>query len=165
MQRGWLFFKAQGGDRALTDFQAAYSAEEGRAREAFKRRPDIRRAELIAAGVHVLRVCVNALLVFPPAFGALALLAVSGWSLDGAMQTLHQVYYAQPAEQQQAMQEGIARAWALLAVMFVAFDMAVADVLTSARPSPLDRAVALHMEQWEGRYVARALGELRQENN
>ena len=84
-------------------------------------------------------------------------LAVSGWSLDAAMQGLHQVYFAQPAEQQQALLEGIVRAWAILAVMFVAFDMAVLDALAPPRLSPLDRAVDLHMRQWEGRYIAALL--------
>ena len=61
------------------------------------------------------------------------------------------------AEQQQALLEGIVRAWAILAVMFVAFDMAVLDALAPPRLSPLDRAVDLHMRQWEGRYIAALL--------
>ena len=45
----------------------------------------------------------------------------------------------------------------IIAVMFVAFDMAVLDALAPPRLSPLDRAVDLHMRQWEGRYIAALL--------
>ena len=156
MRPAWLT-RARGSVQALTDYQAAYAAEAQRARAALARAPQVRSAELVAAAAHVIRVCANALFVYPVAFGALAGLAVSGWSLDAAMQGLHQVYFAQPAEQQQALLEGIVRAWAILAVMFVAFDMAVLDVLAPPRLSPLDRAVDLHMRQWEGRYIAALL--------
>lgn len=156
MRPAWLP-RARGNVKALTAYQAAYTAEVQRARAALARVPEVRSAELIAAAAHVIRVCANALFVYPAAFGALAWLAVSGWSLDAAMQGLHQVYFAQPAEQQQALLDAVVRAWAILAVMFVAFDMAVLDVLAPPRLTPLDRAVDLHMRQWEGRYIAALL--------